>query len=141
GTTPPAAGRYFVKPVVNLLGLGVGARCVDYSPGQPFEVPPGHFWSECFEGEHLSIDYRWATRAQRWHAVSCVKGVIHRLVPACWILQRARRRLPSLPPLFSRIADLCGAMRLNVEFIGGRVIECHLRSGLGDWRGAPHGAT
>ena len=77
GTHPEKPGRYFVKPVHNLLGMGIGAAPVPYAPGGPFEVPPGYFWSAC----------------------------------------------------------------LNVEFIGGKVIECHLRSGLGDWRGSPAGAT
>lgn len=141
GTAPGRPGRYFVKPIRNLLGLGIGARRVEYVPGAPFDVPRFHFWSECFEGEHLSIDYRWSVRARRWRPICCVKGVFDGMVPVCWIVQPTRRRLPALPVLFAKLAGLCEAGRLNVESIGGKVIECHLRSGLGDWMGAPSGAT
>jgi hypothetical protein len=141
GTTPVDPGRYFVKPVLNLLGMGVGAHSTEYRAGEDFRVPPGSFWSEFFEGEHLSIDYRWDERLARWEPLCCVKGVFDGLHPLCWIVQPLRRRLPVLPTLFSQVAGRCAARRLNVEFIGGKVIECHLRSGLGDWRDAPPGAT
>jgi hypothetical protein len=141
GSTPADFGRYFVKPVLNLLGMGVGAHPIDYAPEKDFRVPPGYFWSAFFEGEHLSIDYRWDARRSRWKPMCCVKGFFDGLRPLRWIMQPRRRRLPALPALFSQIASRCAARRLNVEFIGGKVIECHLRSGLGDWRGAPPGAT
>ena len=141
GTKPGKCGRYFVKPVYNLLGMGIGAAPIHYSPGGPFEVPTGCFWSECFAGEHLSIDYRWNPHARRWVPLCCVKGEFEGMLPVCWIIQPRRRRLPVLPALFARIGGLCDTSRLNVEFIGGKVIECHLRPGLGDWRGSPAGAT
>lgn len=141
GSKPEKPGRYFVKPVCNLLGMGIGAAPVHYSPETGFEVPPGYFWSECFTGEHLSIDYRWSRRARRWIPLCSVKGEFAGMVPLCWIIQPAGRALPRLPTLFARIAGLCDASRLNVEFIGGRIIECHLRSGLGDWRRSPPWAT
>jgi len=141
GTKPEKAGRYFVKPVRNLLGMGIGAKAVEYSPGGAFEVAAGCFWSECFTGEHLSIDYRRNRRARRWAPVCCVKGEFDGTLPLCWVIQPRWRRLPVLPALFEKIGGLCDAARLNVEFIGGKVIECHLRPGLGDWRGSPAGAT
>lgn len=141
GTNPPDTGWFFVKPVRNLLGLGIGAARNWYAKGTDFGVPPGFFWSECFEGEHLSIDYRWNRRQGRWMSLCSVRGVFSGMTPLCWIMQPPRRALPQLPWLFNRIADTCDSSRINVEFIGGRVIECHLRSGLGDWRGSPAGAT
>lgn len=141
GTNPSKPGWYFVKPICNLYGMGVGAGRQRYSHGTEFGVPPGCFWSECFEGEHLSIDYHWSRRLGRWVAVCCVKGIFAVMVPVCWILQPRGRSLPELPDLFGRIAESSDACRINVEFIGGKIIECHLRSGLGDWRGSPAGAT
>ena len=141
GTNPPCSGWFFVKPVRNLLGLGIGAARHWYPKGTDFGVPPGSFWSQCFEGEHLSIDYRWNRRRGRWTPLRSVGGIFSGITPLCWIMQPRRRSLPQLPRLFDRIADTCGSSRINVEFIGGRVIECHLRSGLGDWRGSPATAT
>lgn len=140
GANPPKPGWYFVKPTRNLHGLGVGAGRWLYEQGMDFGVPPGYFWSEYFEGEHLSIDYRWSRRLARWTPLCCVKGIFAGTLPLCWIIQLPGRSIPELPDLFGRIADACDARHINVEFIGGQVIECHLRSGMGDWCGSPAGA-
>ena len=96
GTRPDKPGRYFIKPVRNLLGMGIGAAPVHYSPGIPFGVPPDYFWSECFTGEHLSIDYRWNRRARRWDPLCSVKGEFDGMLPLCWTIQPGRRLLPVL---------------------------------------------
>lgn len=66
----PAPGEWISKPIVNLLGMGVGAR--------PFRrwvddlYQPGHFWMPRFTGRHTSVDYVLAQGRAVWaYQVDC----------------------------------------------------------------------
>ena len=51
-------GYYIVRPCVNMLGLGLGAKKV-WLEESTVNLPLGYFWCEWFSGRHLSIDYTW----------------------------------------------------------------------------------
>lgn len=96
--------------------MGCGAKKVSH----PDEVPPGHIWMPYFEGIHLSIDYERINEC--WHPRLIVQGVYEEGRPVLW------RRLtevdvPTLPTVF----DSIDTNDLNVEYVGGNVIEAHLR--------------
>ena len=70
GTLPPRPGIWFVKPIINLNGMGVGAYAQHYDGGPAFPVRPGSFWMPHFTGRHLSIDFERASSG--WDSVLTV---------------------------------------------------------------------
>ena len=56
------SGKYVVRPIYNLYGMGIWATVEELHPDLLFSDhavgKPGTFWCEYFEGDHLSVDYR-----------------------------------------------------------------------------------
>jgi hypothetical protein len=120
GTLPPRAGTWFVKPVINLNGMGVGCQVRTYDGGAVFPVPPGSFWMPHFTGRHLSVDLRRMT--QGWDVVLAVECFSRNSRPFEW--RKVEYRLAFSLPFSANGADI---PYLNVETIGGNIIEIHLR--------------
>ena len=58
------SGRYIVRPIYNLYGMGIGATIKDLDLDLHADdmmhhkhVPPGYFWCEYLEGNHYSATY------------------------------------------------------------------------------------
>ena len=133
GTSVPYVGEYVVRPIMNLSGMGVGARKVYLEPGDYNSVPPGYFWCEYFNGQSITVDYEWWDNSPQ--PVFAARGV--RTSPemyrfSAW--QKVDFPTISLPEWISSICDVA---RFNVEFIDDKIIEIHLRAGV-DF---PHNAT
>ncbi|MDA0785572.1 MAG: hypothetical protein O3B37_04710 [Proteobacteria bacterium] len=123
----PDSFPVFSKPIYNMRGMGAGSQVFnsadDYMHGQL----PGHMWMELFEGEHVSTDVAVVDGDARWwrHVVgqSIGDGVFD-----YWTIEGANR-----PDLETYIDDWLNANlngytgMVNVETIGGRIIEAHLR--------------
>jgi hypothetical protein len=126
GIAPDA--HVFVKPIVNLAGMAVRARAVS-ADAVPSE--PGSFWCECLEGPHTSSDCLVQDGCAVWFAHTRGSDEKDRERPIYWEVGAA---LPDLEPL---IVDwiarhLKGYKGLcNLEMIGGRPIEVHLRGSNG----------
>ncbi|HTP90457.1 MAG TPA: hypothetical protein VMJ52_01890 [Xanthobacteraceae bacterium] len=117
----------FSKPIVNLKGMGVGSRVLHSQADYDAHYAPGHFWMSLLEGRHVSTD------------VAVVEGE-----PAWW---RHVTGKPAGEGTFdywtvhaepdAEIEARCGAWvreklagytgMLNLETIGGVIIEAHLR--------------
>jgi hypothetical protein len=126
GTTPP---RYpvFSKPIINLKGMGVGSRLLLSQADYDRHYAPGHFWMANLEGRHVSSDIAIVDGEPRWwrHVTGKPAGegtfdywLIHAEPDAgleaycgAWIEQHLRG--------YSGM--------LNLETIGGKIIEAHLR--------------
>lgn len=131
------SGEYVVRPIYNLYGMGVGAKVIDIdiSRAKDMEnhalIPPGYFWCEFFEGDQYSVDYK-RTLAPKgsmfaWEEVDTAKGErdINNLTKfKSWTKCKNRNIL--LPKFFNYID---GVPNLNVEWIGDKVVEVHLRTG------------
>lgn len=122
GVAPDRTGSYCVRPIYNLSGMGVGARRQHIEQGDASQVEPGYFWCEWFEGEHLSIDY--TNNGAYWFQRSAwtghkAPGSASRFV--AWTRSSCRRQLPDF------FFELLEVSHVNVEFIGRRIIEVHLR--------------
>lgn len=117
----------FSKPIYNMRGMGAGSRIFesedDYIRGQL----PGHMWMELFDGEHVSTDIAVVDGdAQWWRHV--VGRAIGDGVFDYWTVEGANR--PELEAYIDTWlnANLKGYTGMvNVETIGGRIIEGHLR--------------
>lgn len=121
GVPPQRSDHYVVRPIYNLLGMGAGARIEFINAGDDSVVPPGFFWCEIFRGKHLSITYRWEGG---WQPISCWEGILEEgSLSRFWAWYRSTETIPA-PSLLDELADV---EVINVEYIGGRPIEVHLR--------------
>lgn len=125
----PSAFPVFLRPICNLWGYGLGARKIHDRGEYERTYTPGTFWTEYLEGDHWSVDclieqcglIPWfaAAKGERlgdasfksWRVGEC-PAILQRGV-ARWVTQW--------------IPNYWG--QLNVEFIGGKIIEVHLRLG------------
>lgn len=82
-------------------------------------LPDGTFWCEKFEGRHLSVDYYRGTQTL------CVEGHKSSDSLSRWDLwEKTDDEIP-YPDI---LKELVGQYDwVNVEFIGGKIIEIHLR--------------
>lgn len=119
----------FMKPIINLHGMGVGSKILSTEEEYDKEKhKSGNFWMEFFNGEHLSHDLvvnngkilfhlvfkGWPLEKgmfDYWETIEAPKQVVSYL--ASWIEKNLK--------------DYTGC--LNIETINGKIIECHLRIG------------
>ena len=120
GTAPPRSDRYVVRPVVNFRGMSRGAGIKWIAAGDRGSVPDGSFWCQRFQGRHISIDYHWG---QQSHAVEGFRDDPDRLDR--WSRWQRVHYPFELPEILKPVAQ--GQEWFNVEIIGDRVIEAHLR--------------
>ncbi len=125
--TPPPRFPVFSKPIVNLKGMGVGSRVLHSQADYDQHSAPGHFWMTLLEGRHVSSDLAVVDGVPRWwrHVTGKPAGegtfdywTIHAEPDAdiearCGAWVRAH------------LAGYTGM--LNLETIGGTIIEVHLR--------------
>ena len=126
GTAPP---RFPVlsKPIVNLKGMGVGSRTLHSPADYERHYAPGHFWMTLLDGRHVSTDVVVVDGAPCWwrHVTGKPAG---EGTFDYWTVQAE----PD-----AAIETHCGAWieqhlagytgMLNLETIGERIIEAHLR--------------
>jgi len=126
GVKPPRF-PVFSKPITNLKGMGAGSRVLDSAADYEAHATPGHMWMTLLRGRHVSSDLAVVDGEPRWwrHATGAPSGegtFDH------WTLHAA----PD-----AAIENYCGAWvrkhlrgytgMLNIETIGERIIEVHLR--------------
>lgn len=123
----PKSFPVFAKPRVNLKGMGLKSGTINSAQEFAAMMEDGLFWTDLFIGPHVSTDcavvhgeVQWIRHATGtpWNDGMFKHWVIHaETIPALddllqpWI----KRMLP----------DYTGMM--NIETIGGRIIEAHLR--------------
>ena len=120
GTLPPRPGIWFVKPIINLNGMGVDAHALAYAGGSDFRVRPGSFWMPRFAGRHLSLDLKRVSGG--WRVEFAVECIYRNDRPYEWRRVTARGDLPVVTA--PAAIDIPW---LNIEVIGRHVIEVHLR--------------
>lgn len=127
GVDIPSDGTYVIRPIYNLAGMGMGAEVKTVKAGDKNSTPPGFFWCEYFDGKHYSADYEWVSDVQIggwWKKVSCWEGVNMPVNLTKFVEWKRSEFIPDLPHQFK---ELGGVKHINVEFIGDKIIEVHLR--------------
>jgi hypothetical protein len=126
GVEPPSF-PVFSKPIYNLKGMGIGSRVVKSAAAYKSHQKPGHMWMTLLEGEHVSSDVAIVDGRPRWwrHAKGQASGkgtfdyweILADPDDAieAWCGQWCTRHLVGYTGM------------VNVETIGGRIIEAHLR--------------
>jgi hypothetical protein len=114
-------GYYVVRPIMNLRMMSRGAKIRYLTPDSSLDVvPDGYFWQERFVGRHLSVDYKDGVQTL------CVEGFrdnpdrLDRFSRWCKVDD-----IIPLPDIFLEI--IRNYTWLNLEMVGGHVIEAHLR--------------
>ena len=120
GIPVPESREYVVRPITNIRMMGRGARRVWIQAGDDEPVPDGYFWSEVLEGSHVSVDYHWGEQALTVEGFRDNPDRLDRFSRWCKI----DRDMP-LPKILHGLED--HLEWINVEYIGDRVIEVHLR--------------
>lgn len=123
----PQAFPVFSKPIVNLRGMGTGSQTIRSATQYHCAIQPGHFWMALLTGAHVSTDVAVVNGVAMWwrHATGIPRagGTFDR-----WIIHAEDR--PALEHACATwiTATLPGYTgMLNLETIGGRIIEVHLR--------------
>jgi hypothetical protein len=126
GTTPPRFPA-FSKPIYNLKGMGADSRVIASPEDYAQHETPGHFWMTLLEGEHVSSDVAVVDGEPRWwrHVTGKPAG---EGTFDFWTVHAASD--PDLEEgcgawLRRHLAGYTGM--LNLETIGGAIIEAHLR--------------
>ncbi len=126
GVEPPFY-PVFSKPIVNLRGMGIDSRVIASPAEYRMAMTPGHFWMELLTGEHVSSDAAVVDGAPVWwrHAVGITGrgGTFDH-----WIVEADHR--PGLERycggwITRHLPGYTGMV--NLESIGGGIIEVHLR--------------
>jgi hypothetical protein len=126
GVVPPEF-PVFSKPITNLQGMGVGSRVLTDLEHYRRSMTPGHFWMTLLEGEHVSTDVALVRGQAAWWRHCCGTAAAGGTFDH-WVIEAAPR--PQLEAYLGEWAsrhlpDYTGM--LNLESIGGRIIEAHLR--------------
>lgn len=123
----PLGFPVFSKPIYNLKGMGVGSLALLSEADYDAAYSAGHMWMPLLEGEHLSSDVAIVDGVPAWwrHArgVSSGAGTFD-----YWEIQSdAKPGVENSADAWCRrhLAGYTGMV--NIETIGGRIIEVHLR--------------
>lgn len=119
GIPVPKEDWYIVRPITNIRMMSRGASRVWLTPDDTDLVPDGSFWSECFEGRHISVDFHYGIQ----HLA--VEGFRNseRLDRFCrWERIEESHKFPAVLGELWRMTPW-----VNVEYVDGKIIEVHLR--------------
>ena len=123
----PSSFPVFSKPLCNMRGMGAGSRVLENEAAYEACETPGHFWMTLLEGEHVSSDIAVVRGKARWfahaHGICAGGGTFEH-----WTIECGSR--PELETYCSRWIERhlpAYTGMLNLESIGGRIIEGHLR--------------
>ena len=128
GFAPSRTIMAVVRPIYNLSGMGVGADVKMLEENDERSVPPGYFWVERFEGPHISATYKFHSGVTAiWEPLSVWQGHRSDGAPLYKFNKWTRLPLKDAPPIPSELNELFDVKVINVEFIGNKIIDVHLR--------------
>lgn len=120
GVDVPKDGFYIVRPTTNCIGLGLGTSIQWLTvEGWTDHLAPGTFWCEIFEGDHISVDYEWGK------PILSVQGFKPEQTFVRWDRWIKTDTVHQVPEILKPLTEKYRWM--NCEFIGGKLIEVHLR--------------
>lgn len=123
----PESFPVFSKPVFNMRGMGIGSRILRSEREYKAHQKPGHIWMPLLQGEHISSDAAVVSGKVAWwrhtHGEPLSGGMFDH-----WIVLAEPR--PEIEKycrewIQKNLGDYTGMV--NIETIGSRIIEVHLR--------------
>lgn len=127
GTRPPRF-PVFSKPIVNLWGMGVGTRILGSRDDYDRHYGAGHMWMTLLEGRHVSSDAAVVRGKVRWWRHVTGRPAGGGTFDYWSVHAEAEPALEAAIGgwLAKHLRDYTGMV--NVETIGGFIIEVHLRA-------------
>ena len=124
---PPQQFPVFSKPIYNMHGMGVGGMVVADEATLETNLHAGHMWMEMMSGEHVSSDAVVLGGEAQWWRHTVGKTLDGGVFDFWTILADERPELEEYCGAWLRkhLRGYSGAV--NIETIGGRIIEVHLR--------------
>jgi len=124
-----APGRFLVfsKPMMNLHGMGAGGFVFRSAAELEAGFTPGHFWMTRFTGRHISTDVALLSGRPRWWRHTEGKRLPGGMFDYWVVLARRLPRLEARAGRWIRENLQVFTGVVNLESIGGAIIECHLR--------------
>ena len=123
----PKGFPVFSKPIVNLKGMGVGSRVLHSAEDYTEHYAPGHMWMALLEGRHVSSDVAVLDGQPVWwrHATGTPggEGTFDYWTVRAGADAQIERQAGGW--IAGHLAGYTGM--INLETIGGRIIELHLR--------------
>lgn len=123
----PSHYPVFSKPIYNFGGMGAGSRVLSSHDMYVEHLTPGHMWMPVCKGEHVSTDLAVLKGQSRWIRHATGKALAGGTFDYWTIHAKA---MPDLEAHLDRwIAQHLSSYTgmLNIETIGGTIIEAHLR--------------
>jgi hypothetical protein len=123
-------GYYIIRPSMNCMGMGRGATFENLEQDTDALANNnnklGYFWCEVFEGRHISVDYITNSKSRSIIQGITVEGFRNKNNPLWkwdkWVRIDEFIKFPKI------LYTLQGKYNcINCEFIGGKLIEIHLR--------------
>jgi len=123
----PESFPVFSKPIYNMRGMGSGSRVLARAEEYRRRQRPGHMWMSLLEGEHVSSDCAVANGAPLWWRHVTGQAIGEGKFDYWTVHAGARPELEDYCGSWIRehLAGYTGMV--NLETIGGRIIEVHLR--------------
>ena len=129
GGWAPESKEYIIRPCVNMVGMSKGAYIDHIEKNTDTDyLPAGFFWCEIFEGRHLSVDYDFGIQGLTTEGFRDKDDDLWRFKR--WTKVDDKVEYPKI------LHKLVGKYpTINCEFIGGNLIEVHLRANeeMGDY--------
>ncbi|MDN5848633.1 MAG: hypothetical protein L0H63_03205 [Nitrococcus sp.] len=124
---PPPLYPVFSKPIYNLHGMGSGISVIHCAEEYERLHAPGHMWMPLLSGEHVSTDVAVVDGEPRWWRHTIGTSLDAGVVDYWTVLSESRPQLEAYCAQWLR-SNLKGYSGfVNLETIGGRIIEAHLR--------------
>lgn len=120
GVPVPYTGQYIVRPIMNFSGMGIKAEIKTLVDNDCHNIEPGMFWCELLQGDHISVDYNYGAPVQGYRAYRDNNNPLYMFNKWTRI-----KSFPIIPPFLWNISNKYST--INIEFIGNKVIEVHLR--------------
>lgn len=122
-------GEYpvFSKPVYNMRGMGIESRLLHSQEEYERYQHPGHFWMDMLKGPHVSTDVALVDGEAKWWRHVVGEALEEGKFDYWTVLAESRPELEAYCGQWLR-ANLSGYTGMvNLETIGARIIEVHLR--------------
>lgn len=126
GIAPPSF-PVFSKPIYNLRGMGMETRTFTSHDEYLAERDPGHMWVELLDGEHLSSDVAVVKGEATWWRHVQGHPAPHQTFDYWTVLAARRPAVESYCAAWIKTHLSTYTGMLNLETIGGTIIEVHLR--------------
>ncbi|HEX6141322.1 MAG TPA: hypothetical protein VFZ01_01280 [Geminicoccaceae bacterium] len=126
GMEPPSF-PVFSKPVYNMRGMGAGSRVFRSRKEYGLNQRAGHMWMPMFEGEHVSSDVAVVGGEPVWWRHTIGTALQGGMFDYWTVLAEARPEIEDYVGGWVRRNFQTYTGVINVETIGARIIEAHLR--------------